>query len=179
MKDTKNRIKVITVLAFLIALLSVGIGYSSYNTTIEVSGKAIAIENVYDIRLDNINSVNTSLNTTVFKEEPRIIGNSINFAITSLTPNNSVTFKFDLYNESLIPTKIKNITLKGIEKYNDNLVYNISNLNIGDIIKGESKILDNTFTLSYKEAYKDEFGNPLNLNLENLSLIIEFEEVKE
>ena len=47
MKDTKNRIKVITVLAFLIALLSVGIGYSSYNTTIEVSGKAIAIENVY------------------------------------------------------------------------------------------------------------------------------------
>ena len=156
MKDTKNRIKVITVLAFLIALLSVGIGYSSYNTTIEVSGKAIAIENVYDIRLDNINSVNTSL-----------------------TPNNSVTFKFDLYNESLIPTKIKNITLKGIEKYNDNLVYNISNLNIGDVIKGESKILDNTFTLSYKEAYKDEFGNPLNLNLENLSLIIEFEEVKE
>ena len=68
MKDTKNRIKVITVLAFLIALLSVGIGYSSYNTTIEVSGKAIAIENVYDIRLDNINSVNTSLNTTIFKE---------------------------------------------------------------------------------------------------------------
>ena len=60
MKDTKNRIKVITVLAFLIALLSVGIGYSSYNTTIEVSGKAIAIENVYDIRLDNINSVISS-----------------------------------------------------------------------------------------------------------------------
>ena len=52
MKNNKSRIKMITIMAFLVAILSIGIGYSSYNTTIEVSGKAIAIENEYDIKLD-------------------------------------------------------------------------------------------------------------------------------
>ena len=179
MKNTKGRIKIITIMAFLVALLSVGIGYSSYNTTIEVSGKAIAIENVYNIRLDNINNAKTSLNNILFREEPSIIGNSINFAITSISPDGSVSFNFDLYNDGLIPTKIKNITLKGIENYQNNIEYNVSNIAIGDVIKGETKVLDNTFTLKYKEAQRDEYNNPLNLNLDNLSLIIEFEQIKE
>ena len=179
MKNNKNRIKIITIMAFLVAMLSIGIGYSSYNTTIEVSGTAIAIENEYDIKLDNIKEVSTSLNTILFKADPSIINNSINFSITSMVPNNHVSFKFDLYNESLIPTKIKNITLKGLEKYQANLEYSITNLKVGDVIKGESKILDNTFVLNYKEPLKDEYGNSLNLNLDNLSLVIEFEQIKE
>ena len=179
MKNTKSRIKIITIMAFLVAILSIGVGYSSYNTTIEVTGKAIAIENEYDIKLDNIKEVSTSLNTILFSAEPSIINNSINFSITSMVPNNQATFKFDLYNNSLIPTKIKKITLKGLEKYQDNIEYSITNLKVGDIIKGESQVLDNVFLLNYKEPLKDEFGNSLNLNLDNLSLVIEFEQIKE
>ncbi len=179
MKNTKNRIKIITIMAFLVAILSIGIGYSSYNTTIEVSGKAIAVENENNIKIENIKDLNTSLNTILFKEEPSVIGNSINFAITSIVPNNKISFKFDLLNEGLIPTKVKAIELKGIDNYQDNLEYGISNIAVGDDIKGEAKILDNTFTLEYKNAVKDEFGNPMNLNLDNLSLIIEFDQIKE
>lgn len=179
MKNNKSRIKMITIMAFLVAILSIGIGYSSYNTTIEVSGKAIAIENEYDIKLDNIKDINSSLNTILFKEDPNIIGNTINFSLSSMVPNNQVSFKFDLYNESIIPTKIKSITLKGIDNYLSNLEYGVTNIAVGDVIKGETKLLDNTFTLIYKEAVKDEYGNPLNLNLNNLSLVIEFEQIKE
>ena len=164
MKNNKNRIKIITIMAFLVAILSIGVGYSSYNTTIEVSGKAMAIENEYDIKLDNIKEVSTSLNTILFSAEPSIINNSINFSLNSMVPNNQASFKFDLYNNSIIPTKIKSITLNGIDKYQANIEYKITNLAVGDVIKGESKILDNSFVLNYKEALKDEFGNPLNLN---------------
>ena len=179
MKNTKNKIKIITIMAFLIAIISIGVGYSSYNTSAEISGKATAVDNTYSIKIDNIKEISTSIDTTIYKEEPSIIGNSINFSITSISPNNSISFKFDLYNEGILPVKIKSINLKGIELYQNNLEYRISNIKTGDIIKGESKILDNTFVLEYKEQFKDEYGNPLNLNLDNISLIIDFEQIKE
>ena len=179
MKNTKNKIKIITIMAFLVAILSIGVGYSSYNTTNEISGKATIIENLCDIKIDNIKDVNTSLETITFKDTPSIISNTINFSITSMVPNNNISFKFDLYNEGILPVKIKNITLKGIDKYQEYLEYSISNIAINDVIKGETKLLDNTFTLNYKEVLKDEYGNPLNINLDNLSLVIDFEQIKE
>ena len=179
MKNTKNKIKIITIMAFLVAVVSIGVGYSSYNTTIEISGKSTAIENICDMKFYNIKELNTSLDTIIYKDEPTIIGNTINFSITSMVPENSISFKFDLYNEGILPARIKGITLKGIEEYNDNLSYQITNLAINDIIKGETKLLDNTFTLEYKEIVKDEYGHPLNLNLDNLSLVIDFEQIKE
>ena len=81
MKNTKNKIKIITIMAFLVAILSIGVGYSSYNTTNEISGKATIIENLCDIKIDNIKDVNTSLETITFKDTPSIISNTIIISI--------------------------------------------------------------------------------------------------
>ncbi len=179
MRNTKNRLKIITILAFLVAVLSIGVGYSSYNTTIEVSGKAIAVETMGDLKIDNINNPTTTIDTILYKEQPVIEDNKIVFSITSFSPGNSVSFNFDLTNNGIIPIKISDIRIEGIDEYKDNFEYSITNINIGDIINRETNLLNNVFTMTYKEAVRDEYNNPLNLNLDNVTLVIEYEQNRE
>ncbi len=176
MKNSKTRIKYITILAAIISILSLGIGYSSYNTT---SGTSQIVEKVYEIKLSNIHDIKTSNEAILFKQEPIITNNDISFSITSLIPNNNISFKFDIENKGNVKTRIKDIKIKGLEKYDGYLTYRLSNIKKGDILKGETKIKDNEFILEYNKEVSDEYGNPLNINLDNITLTIELKQVKE
>ena len=172
MKNSKTRIKYITIFASIVAILSLGIGYSSSNDERKISGTAEVVENIYEIILSNVHDVKTSNESVTFKQQPMING-------SSLSPESNVSFKFDIENLGNINSKIKEIKLSGLENYEKNVSYKISNLKEKDRIKRESKIADNEFILSYDQALLDDSGNPINLELDNLVLTIELEQVKE
>ena len=179
MKNSKTRIKYITVFASIVAILSLGIGYSSSNEERKISGTAEVVENIYEIILSNIHEVKTTNESVSFKQQPVINGKEIYFSISSLSPGSNASFKFDIENLGNINSKIKEIKLSGLENYEKNVSYKISNLKEKDRIKKESKIADNEFILSYDQALLDDSGNPINLDLDNLVLTIELEQVKE
>ena len=179
MNSSKTKLKYITILAFIVALLSLGIGYSSYNTTVDATGTSEKLESIYEVRITNIHEDKTSSNTILYKQKPTITGNDISFSISNFEEKGSISFKFDIENLGNIDAKVKGIKLVGLDKYESSMEYKISNLKVGDIIKGDSKIKDNSFKLTYKTKVLDQLGNPINLELENLVLTIELEGNKE
>ena len=179
MKNNKNRIRYITILAAVIAILSLGIGYSSYSTTNDASGTSEILKSKYDIKLDNIHSKKTSNKDITYKLAPTITGNEISFSVSNLIYNNNVSFKFDIKNEGTVKVKVKSIKVTGLDKYEKSLTYELSNIKVGDVIKSDSVIKDNEFILKYKQAILDEQGQNMNLELDNIVLAIEFEKVKE
>ena len=179
MNSNKTRIKYITILAFIVAILSLGIGYSSYNTSVEVTGTSEIVESIYEVRLSTIHDEKTSNNTILYKQKPTITGNDISFSISNLEEKGKVSFKFDIENLGTIDAKVKSIKLSGLDEYEKSIEYKVSNLKIGDIIKQGAKVKDNSFTLTYKTKVLDQNGAPINLELENLVLTIELEANKE
>jgi len=172
--DSKRKIKVITILSVLVAILSLGIGYSSMVINDKESGISTQVENVYDIKLDNVNNAITSKEEIVYSVEPVIVGNEIDFSIKNFVFDNSVSFKFDIINNGNVDVKIKSIQLEGIEAFANNLEYSMSNIQVGDIIKGKASIKDNTFILKYKDPIYDKYNNLINIDLDKLVLKIEF-----
>lgn len=179
MKNNKTKIRYITILAAVIAILSLGIGYSSYSTTNDNSGTSEVLKSEYDIKLDKIHNKKTSNKEIKYKQSPIITGDEISFSISNFIYDNSISFKFDINNAGTVKVKIKDIKVTGLDKYEDVLSYNISNIKVGDIIKPDSVIKDNEFVLKYKQAILNEYGENMNLELDNIVLTIEFEKVKE
>lgn len=172
--DSKRKIKVITILSVFVAILSLGIGYSSMVTNEKESGVSTRIENIYDIKLDNINEAIASKEEIEYSVKPVIVGNEIDFSLKNFIYDNSISFKFDIINNGNVDVEIKNIELEGIEAYANNLEYSMSNIQVGDIIKGNANIKDNTFVLKYKDPIYDKYNNLINIDLDKLVLKIEF-----
>ena len=178
MNNSKTRIKIITILSMIVAVFSLGIGYSAYNINNEESGIATVIKDIYDIKIDNINSELTSNENITFKEKPVSTYNEVFFSVANLIHENNISYKFDIINSGNIDIEIENIELKGIDNYKDNITFKIDNLKIGDIIKGEEQVKDNTFTLTYTNPIYDKYNNLMVVDLDNLKLIITFKPVK-
>lgn len=179
MKNTKIKIRYITIFAAVIAILSLGIGYSSYTTTNEISGTSEILKSEYDIKLDKIHEKKTSNKEIKFKQQPIITGNEISFSISNFIYNNNISFKFDINNAGTVKVRIKEIKVTGLDKYETSLSYKLSNIKVGDVIKPDTIIKDNEFILKYKQAILNEYGENINLDLDNIILTIVFEKVKE
>ena len=179
MKNGRSRIKIITFLSLIIALISLGIGYMAYSMNNEVSGTSTIVESVYDIKMDNINSASTSKEDIVYKTKPFVVGNEVTFGIGNFSHEGNVSFKFDIYNNGNVDAIIKSIELIGIDNYSKNIEYSLSNIKVGDVIKGESKIVDNTFKLNYKNPIYDKRNNLISVDLDEVVLKINFELIKQ
>ncbi len=178
MKKNRSRIKIITILSIIVSIISLGYSYSVYNSNNESSGIATIVENVYDIKIENINSEKTSNEDIAFKEKPVSTYNEVFFSITNLSYENSISYKFDITNSGNIDILIDNIELEGIEEYKDNISFSIDNINKGDIIKGEEQKKNNTFTLSYNNPIYDKNKNLIAIDLNDLKLKISFKQNK-
>ena len=65
--------------------------------------------------------------------------------------------------------------MTGLDKYENSLSYTLSNIKVGDVIKPGTVIKDNEFVLKYKQAILNDYGENINLELDNIVVTIVFE----
>lgn len=148
-RDKKN----IMIVALLIAVAFMSVGYALLSEQLEIKGTSTIVDPVWDVKLISISSTATegygqSLQASVENKF------SAKFNAQFQMPGDKVTYIINVKNEGTINAKLNSISITP-EDYNDGfIIYTIDGLEAGDVLKaGDAKM----FTLSI------EYSNELNI----------------
>ena len=174
--DGIKKIKIIAFLAFFVAIMSLGIGYSSLNTTLEISGIANVYQEKYEISLSNVHNLlksegDTQISTPIVLDD--VI--TVDFKLTQL--NNYVSFMYDIVNSGNQDAKITDVYVEGLNGYEQNLevVYG-ENLK-GTVIKGGEKVQNNLFKVTYQNGIFDPYTGFQAIDLKGVKLVVKMVKV--
>lgn len=165
-RDKKN----IMIVALLIAVVFMSVGYALLSTKLDIQGTSSIIDPVWDVGIVSISENSTegyasSLNSTVINKF------SAKFNVELQMPNDKVTYTINVKNEGTIDAKLNSITIMP-EDYNEGfIIYDIEGIKAGEVLSvGQSKI----FTLSV--MYNSEAtGQPQEEDLtKEISLILDY-----
>lgn len=139
-RDKKN----VMIVALLIAVVFMSVGYALLSTELDVSGTSKIIDPVWDVKIVSISSTETegygtSINASVENKS------RAKFNAQFQMPGDKVTYVINVKNEGTMDAKLNSITITP-ENYSEGfIVYTIDGLEAGDTLNaGESKM----FTLS-------------------------------
>lgn len=142
-RDKKN----IMIVALLIAVVFMSVGYALLSTQLEIKGTSTIVDPVWDVKLMSISSTETegygtSISATIENKF------SAKFNTEFQMPGDKVTYVINVKNEGTIDAKLNSITITP-DDYNDGvIIYSINGLEAGDeLTVGESKMF--TLTASY------------------------------
>ncbi len=174
MKD--RSFKIVTIVALLVAVLGLSIGYAAYAENLKISGTVAvkASSNTWDVHFENISAasftgianemVSPDLTSTVISK----------FEVNFFAPGDSVSYTFDVVNKGLLNAKLTtfskgslscepstNSTATATEANAlcRDLTYTLtyadgSEVKVGDLVKYEDG--NNTKTLKVTVAWKDD-----------------------
>lgn len=171
-----KKIGVITILAFLVAVASLGIGYSSLNTTLKVNGIAKVSSKELLPEPTNIHDIKTTTPTTMVT--PTINNNEITTSLSFNQLGENAFFKFDFVNNKRENILIKEIKIIGLEEYQKYLSYKIENLSPNEIIKQQETKKDISFNITYQNELLNDNSLVQNIKIPELKIIIVYEEIK-
>ncbi len=165
-RDKKN----IMIVALLIAVVFMSVGYALLSTKLDVQGTSTIVDPVWDVGIISISENSTegyanSLNSTVINKF------SAKFNVELQMPNDKVTYTINVKNEGTIDAKLNSISIMP-ENYNEGFIkYEIEGIKAGEVLSvGESK----TFTLSVMYN-SDATGQPQEEDLtKEISLILDY-----
>ena len=171
-----KKIGLISLLAFLIAIASLGIGYSTLNTTLEINGIAKVAKKEYKTEINNIHDIQKINNEMM--SDPIINGKQITTKVTLSQVGQTASFMFDIENLGNVDSELENITITGYENYRNYLDLKIEGFKNNELIKASSKKEHIKVTINYKNALLDEFGLPQIININELKIDVLLKEVK-
>ncbi len=165
-RDKKN----IMIVALLIAVVFMSVGYALLSTKLDIQGTSSIIDPVWDVGIVSISENSTegyanSLNSTVINKF------SAKFNVELQMPNDKVTYTINVKNEGTIDAKLNSITIMP-EDYNEGfIIYDIEGIKAGEILSvGQSK----AFTLSVMYN-SDAMGQPQKEELtKEINLILDY-----
>lgn len=145
-----KKVKIIAILAFVVACLSLGIGYSSLSTTLDINGTAKVVEKKWDVKLDNIHALNfTEENTIVIKEPVIAEGNKVNFAVNLNQPTAMISFYIDIINSGDFDSVVTDVGFEGLTNFSNNVTYSVEGIKKDDKVLAGESIKDIKVILSY------------------------------
>lgn len=153
--------KVIAIVALLIAVVGLTVGYAAYSSTLTINGTATVDPASWKVNFDykNGNSLTGTIkghateNTAPTLEDTTISG----FDVTLTAPGDSVTYNFLIKNSGTLNAKLANFTM-GTLTCAPNASSNISQADATKLC-GELK-----YTLTYADDSTITTGTPLNSN---------------
>lgn len=165
-RDKKN----IMIIALLVAVVSMSVGFAFLSSEIEVSGTSQITDPKWDVKIVSISSTETegygkSLSATVENKF------SAKFSSEFTMPGDKVTYVINVKNEGTIDAKLNSITITP-ENYNEGYItYSIDGLQAESILKvGESTMF--TLTAMYNP---DLEGTPTSADLKkDITLILDY-----
>lgn len=174
--DGIKKIKIIALLAFFVAVMSLGIGYSSLNTTLEISGMANVYQEKYEVLLSNVHSLLKSEGDTQIST-PIILNDTIIFDLKLTQLDNYVSFMFDIVNSGNQDAKITDVYVEGLNEYEQNLEV-VYGENLKDkVIKGGEKVSNNLFKITYKNGIFDPYTGFQAIDLKGVKLVVKMAKV--
>ena len=168
MKEIK-KIRIIAVVAFLIAVTSLSISYSSLNTTKEVKGIAIAEPNVISLKISDINNLVCDDGSSI--SEGIIVDNTITFNSSLRTIGSNCSFDFVILNNGSYDVNINGGILENLN--NERISYELVGIDKGNLLKvGESKKL--SLKLIYNDYAREEWEEVQTVNLNEVQYKFDF-----
>lgn len=174
--DGIKKIKIIALLAFFVAVMSLGIGYSSLNTTLEISGMANVYQEKYEVSLSNVHSLLKSEGDTQIST-PIILNDTIIFDLKLTQLDNYVSFMFDIVNSGNQDAKITDVYVEGLNEYEQNLEV-VYGENLKDkVIKAGEKVSNSLFKITYKNGIFDPYTGFQAIDLKGIKLVVKMAKV--
>lgn len=161
-----KKVKIIAILAFMIACLSLGIGYSSLNATMEINGTANVVEKEWKVTLSNVHAINFSDDITLVSKEPTLIDDKVNLGVTFNQLSAMISFYIDVVNSGGFDAEIESFGFNGLDSVVNNITYSVEGLKQGDKILATESLKDVKVTLTYSSPLigMDGLNQPLVLN---------------
>lgn len=147
-KDANRKYRYLVILTLILSITTFSIAFATISQVIYINGIARQKGSTWSITFDNLSSPLLVGRASVDKPaELKNNSTTINFEISLLQKEDSVTYYFDVKNTGAINAKINAITLLGIPNKTETLTWYLTyadgnDLSIGDILNaGEIKKL--------------------------------------
>lgn len=174
--DGMKKIKIIAFLAFFVAIMSLGVGYSTLNTTLEINGIAKVYEEKYEVSVSNIHNVLKSEGETTISD-PLVKDDVITFDFKLTQLNNYVSFMFDIVNTGNQDAIVKDIHIEGLDPYVANLEVNFNDSLKNTVITGGETLENNLIKIGYKEGIFDPYLGFQAVELRGVRVVVKLEKV--
>lgn len=102
--------KVVAVIALLVAVIGLTVGYAAYTETLTINGSAKVVPATWDVKFKNLGE--TQLTGHATSTDPTLTDTTISGFVATLTvPGDSVKYKFDVANDGTIDAKLTTFTM--------------------------------------------------------------------
>ena len=102
--------KVVAVIALLVAVIGLTVGYAAYTETLTINGSAKVVPATWDVKFKNLGA--TQLTGDATSIDPTLTDTTISGFVATLTvPGDSVKYKFDVANDGTIDAKLTTFTM--------------------------------------------------------------------
>lgn len=111
--ERERRSKVLAVIAILIAVVSLGVGFAAYSRELTIDGTATVEASSWEIRFENLGTAQLT-GTAVEDTAPTINTNDTNigdYDVTFKTPGDSVSYSFEIANNGTFDAEITTLTV--------------------------------------------------------------------
>ena len=142
--------KTIAVVALIIAVLGVSIGFAALSTTLNINGTTTAKSNNWKIEMLNVDNKSGVTPTS----QPAISGTTLNYAVDLNSPGDYYEFTVDVHNDGTLPAKLSAApTVTGTSDY---ITHTVTYSDGTDIRKDDTLAVDETKTLKVRVEYKTD-----------------------
>ena len=169
-----KKCRLIAVVAFLIAIASLGISYASLNTTKTIVGIAVVQDKKTSLKIDNYkkNQIDERINSIV--GNPTINNNIIKFDCNLKGIGDYCALDFEVINNGSYSAKVVNVEVILPNADNKPISYEIKGLEKEDVLKVE-EVKNVSFVLTYNDYPREEYEEIQEINIENIQIKVEYE----
>ena len=167
--EKERRIKVLSLVAMIVAVLGLSIAFASLSTTLKINGTASMDTASWDVHFDNLSSVSLT-NKAIETNSPNISSDGLsveNINVALKEPKDKATYKVDIVNEGSINATITNIVKSTLTKEQEKYFY--FNVTYKD---GTSIEKDNIINAGDKDSLIIEIGYKEDITVKLVRLLI-------
>ena len=169
-----KKCRIVAVLAFLIAIASLGISYASLNTTKKIVGIATVQETKTSLKIDNYkkSQIDERINSVV--GTPSMKANVLKFDCSLKTIGDYCALDFEIINDGSYAAKVTSlfIDLPGAE--NKPVSYEIKGINVEDVLRVE-EVKNVSLVITYNDYSREEWEEIQEINIENIQFRVDYD----
>ena len=159
--EKERRIKTLSLVALIVAVLGLTVAFAALSQTLTINGTASINSATWDVHFANLSEASTTGDASV-STPPTLNATSISdFEAVLTKPGDSITYEFDIVNGGTIDATISNFTedvgfctsLIGSQVNDDNDASYCDLDDSNDVTESDISIANNNFT--YTLTYKD------------------------
>ena len=166
----------ITTLAIITTIISLVSCFGVLGVTNSVQGISIQEKKEWKVIISDVSKLAMDQGAMEVIHEPSFDKYKVNYGLKFINVGHS-QFEFTIKNDGDIDAIVNDISVNGIDNYQNNVSVSLTEIKVGDVIKANSIVQVKVFT-DYNLQLLDENMIPQLINLENIEIDIGLEKVE-